>query len=161
MNEISIVQNAGLGATILWRFAGSYTDKALAPVPVPLLFLVLPIVFHKELRGTVASTKSSSGLAKVVEKLAASKLKQADIIDTINARALELRPLTLRSIRILLALNLAMLNTNSATILTSSKEGPANLVGTVKEMSEVAGKLGSWFSHMSMYEIALTLRVRF
>jgi hypothetical protein len=161
MNEIQIVQNPGLGALILWHFAVAYTGSRSRRVPMPLLFLILPIVLHRALRQTITSTYPSSGVVKVVEKLRSSQKKQADVIDGINERTIELRALSLRSLQLLLAMNLGELRTKDATMVPSAIKLPSAYSSDIKEMFSAASKLGLWFSNMSLYEIALALRVRF
>lgn len=71
--EIFFVQNPALGAAALWRFIIGYYSTYNNPVPFPLLFVVLPITFRKELTDIINSTLLKSGLPKFSEKLFAQK----------------------------------------------------------------------------------------
>ena len=47
--DVMYVQNPALGAVLLWRFTCGYYSNENRPVPFPLLFVVLPIVFRQDL----------------------------------------------------------------------------------------------------------------
>lgn len=161
MNEISRVQNAGFCALVLWRFSDTYVVCSGREVPLPVLFLVLPVVMNPTLRSTINSTNTQSGLNKVIEKLATASRRDADLIESINSRAMELRELTTRSLRLMLRLNVASLKLQTAGVIVSSFRTPKSIAVNHKPVLAAADKLGTWLSHMSLYEAALVLRVRF
>lgn len=72
--DVMYVQNPALGTVLLWRFTCGYYSNENRPVPFPLLFVVLPIVFRQDLCSVIKSTQKASGLSKVSEKLFSGKL---------------------------------------------------------------------------------------
>lgn len=158
-DEVRIVQNPCLGAVIIWHFSDAYTKESKKAVPFLLLFLVLPIVFHRALRGFIKSTQNASGFPKVLEKLVTSH--QSDLLESINSHCIELRSVSLSSVRILLRLNLAAINISNAEVLTSMKAPLVDDGGETADMVAVARKLGRWLSSRSLYEIGMLMRVRF
>ena len=156
--EVYYVQNPAIGAAILWRFICGYYNKDKDLVPFPLLFIVLPIVFREDLREIIDSTRKKSGLSKVSEKL--FKDKKVNELYTINNTAINLRELSLDSIRIGIACGLFDVNTETALVYP--------LVETNKRFSQetniilsVAEKLGEWCSEMTLVEVCSWLKVRF
>ena len=87
MSDVYAVQNPALGATIMWQFVSGYYSVNAAAVPFPLLFIVLPIIYNKELRTVIKSTQARSGLSKVSEKLIQQKNNEFKVI-TKNAQYL-------------------------------------------------------------------------
>ena len=63
--DVMYVQNPALGTVLLWRFTCGYYSNENRPVPFPLLFVVLPIVFRQDLCSVIKSTQKASGLSKV------------------------------------------------------------------------------------------------
>ena len=159
MNEVTIVQNPCLGAALIWHFADAYIKEKKKGVPFLIIFLVLPILFHRTLRGLIKGTQTASGFPKVLEKL--TKSREVDLLEGVNSYCKDLRPVTLSSIRMLLFLKLASLDTSTAELVTSSTIPQLKDDGEVSEMVGIAKKLGTWFSQRSLYEIGMLLRVRF
>ena len=75
--DVMYVQNPALGTVLLWRFTCGYYSNENRPVPFPLLFVVLPIVFRQDLCSVIKSTQKASGLSKVSEKLFSGKLNDS------------------------------------------------------------------------------------
>jgi len=161
MNEVRIVQNPCLGAFLIWRFAATYNETTSQPVPFPLVFVVLPILFQRSLRDLLTSTQRGSGFSKVIEKLAQAKMSKTDLIESINARAIQLRPLTLHSLRILIRLNLVSIDLSTTGVVASTRKPDIDFKDDVTEMIKASEKLGFWLSHSTLYQAALLLRVRF
>src|SRR6185503_5540826 len=62
--EVQSMQNPALGAAMIWRFACGYcpANTATAGIPLPLTFLVLPIMLHAQTREAISSTQQRSGI---------------------------------------------------------------------------------------------------
>ena len=75
--DIYLVQNPAIGAAILWRFVCGYYACENKPVPFPLLFIVLPVVFREDMCTVIKSTQKRKGLSKVSERLFENKKKAA------------------------------------------------------------------------------------
>ena len=79
--EVDAVQNAALAAVLLWRFCVTYATTRQTPssTPVPVLFVVLPLLFDEDTASLVASTKKSSGLRLFAGKFTESTHAKADV----------------------------------------------------------------------------------
>lgn len=158
--DVMYVQNPAIGAALLWRFICGYYASENQPVPFPLLFVVLPIVFRQDLCTVIKGTQKASGLSKVSEKLFSGK--QNDSIHYVNTAAIQMRRLTLDAFNIAVEANLVSLSAETATVfpLTTSvrKYTPK---GDCKNMMSAAEKLGVWCSDITLLEIAKWLKVRF
>ena len=156
--EVYYVQNPALGAAILWRFICGYYKSSSNMTPFPLLFIVLPIVFREDLREVIESTNERSGLSKVSEKLFKGKI--INELYTVNNTAIDLRKLSLDSIRIGIACRLFGVNMETALVypLTNSNK---RLSADTNKILAASEKLGVWCSKMTLLEICNWLKVRF
>ena len=158
--DVMYVQNPAIGAALLWRYICGYYSNENRPIPFPLLFVVLPIVFRQDLCTIIKGTQKASGLSKFSEKLFSGK--QNDSIHYVNATAIQMRELTLEAFNIAAEANLVSLSTETAMvfplIITAHKYTPR---GDCKNMMVAAERLGVWCSGLTLLEIAKWLKVRF
>lgn len=158
--DVKYVQNPALGAALLWRFICGYYQNENQSVPFPLLFVVLPITFRRDLCTIIKSTQKSSGLSKISEKL--FDKKENDTIHFVNNAAIQLRPLTLEAFNIAVETNLISMIPENATIFpVTIKLSKYTAKGETKDMFNAAEKLGLWCSNLTMLEISKWLKVRF
>lgn len=156
--DIYLVQNPALGATLAWRFVEGYTAKgASRPTPLPLLFVVLPIVYHEELRDAAIATFPSSGL-----RLFAGKFKtEQEVLYGVQDRMLRLKELSLASISIALQCGLISVNTASAEVSSLPHKVPKDVSNDIKKMLKSAEKLGHWCKDLTLPEVQAILRIKF
>lgn len=159
LSEVQAMQNPALGATLVWRFACGYAPQKEAHegVPLPLAFVVLPVVLHERTREEVSSTRLSSGVRKFEEKFT----DRGDVLFAINQRVISMRNLSLHSIRHALASGLVTLVPDRGTLWPRSYAKPPVDAKAVSELLAAAEKLGSWSRSLSVYEISGILRVEF
>jgi len=159
LNEVQAMQNPALGAGLLWRFVCGHSP-ATSPkgTPLPLVFVVLPLVFHARSMEAVAGTLAASGLRKFEEKF--SK-EDGDILLSLHPRMLAMRDLTLRSLRIALRSGLVTLVPSEAVLWPRSITPPPDQPKPVNELLKAAEKLGTWCSDISLFEAAGLLKVDF
>jgi len=157
--EIYLVQNPSIGAAILWRFVCGYYDKEQKPVPFPLLFLVLPIIFKQDLCDVIKSTQKKSGLSKVSEKLFGSR--RNDQLYYILNSAHQQKQISLSSINIGISAKLIVIDTKSALVYPLTQSSKTRLSQTTKNLLDAAEKLGLWCSELTIHEISTLLKVRF
>jgi hypothetical protein len=159
LSEVQAMQNPALGAALVWRFACAFAPQndAHDGVPLPLLFVVLPVILHERTREKVTSTRLSSGARKFEEKFQ----DRADLLFALNQRATALRPLSLRSVRHALAAGLLTLVPERGTLWPRSYAKPAVEAKSISELLAAADKLGVWCRSLSVYEISGILRVEF
>src|ERR1700754_2142945 len=64
--EVYVMQNPALGALLLWRFVKAHAEAhpQKLGVPLPLAFLVLPLVWHATSAELIEGTMTASGLRK-------------------------------------------------------------------------------------------------
>ena len=161
--EVWQVQNPALGALLQWRFVVGYqTAKCdAAPCPLPLVFLVLPTLLHKETAQYVRSTLRRSGLRAFAAKFSTSGAAQADVLLELNDRARAMRPQSLTALRMAIGGRLVHAEISEARVFALST---ATVRGVAEEARSLAGdaeRLGHWCGQLTMFEIASTLKVRF
>lgn len=62
VKEFYNIQNPALSAYLLSRFSLGYMEENQDMTPMPLLFIVLPMMYKKEIVDFIASTQKKSGL---------------------------------------------------------------------------------------------------
>ncbi len=150
------MQNPALGATLMWRFACGYSPQGGAKgTPIPLLFLALPILLHRATADCVTGTMMGSGLRKFEEKFSRS----GDVLLALQPRALAMRDLSIRSLRIAMAAGLLSLVSEQAVVWPRSYSAPPTAKKSVLDLVKAAEKLGHWTSEMSLFEVAAILKV--
>jgi ABC-three component (ABC-3C) system Middle Component 3 len=160
--EVRNIQNPALGAGLLWRYVCGYVSghPTRNPVPLPLLFLVLPLVFHEQTEYFVHSTQRASGLRTFAAKFARAENSKQDLLLAIHDRMLALRPLTLESFRLALATHLLHLD-HSSVIPLSETQAVAGIPVDVRRLLRSAEKIGHWCGALTIHEVATALKVRF
>ena len=159
LNEAQLVQNTALGSVLIWMFVRAYAEAADRGCPLPLCFLVLPILFHHATRHAAETTAKSSSLSKFVEKFEANR---QDLL-AMHPRMLALRPLTLRSLQLAAHRNLLTIDFVTADVTPvrlstlRARLEPERLC----KMFRGAERLGVWMSPHPMSNIAAALRVQF
>jgi hypothetical protein len=158
--EVDLVQNAALGAVLEWMFCRGYSPTIgdIRGVPLPLMFLVLPICYTEQLRELVLSTREGSGLRKFEEKL---RLLGADRVWALSNRAIAYRQLTARSLRIAVAARLLRLEASSGTAWVAQTVNAGGLSSDLVPTLRAAERLGAWCSMHSIGEVASILRIQF
>lgn len=163
-SEVRAVQNPALGAMLLWRCAVGYAashEKAEA-IPLPLLYLVLPIMFHKDTAELVTSTHRASGLRKFAEKFQApGQQSKTDLLLAVGPRAKVMRRLSSESLGLAVLGNLIQVEETGRANAMSKTPAASGIPSSVRPMLSGAEKLGAWFSGLSLYETALFLQVSF
>lgn len=162
-HEARIVQNSALGAGLIWRAAQSYNaaHRTKDYMPLPLGFVVLPIVYHGDTFDILKSTQRTTGLRGFAEKFRDSKTSQSDVLFAIHDRALRRRELSWNSITIAVQTRLISINCPSATVVPLSSSNVRGVPKLVRDYLKQADKLGEWFADLSLFEISSVLRVVF
>ncbi len=159
INDIYAVQNPALGAVVIWRFVCGYYSVDTSMVPFPLLFIVLPIIYNEELRDVIKSTRASSGLSKVSEKLIQKKIN--DSLYAINTVANELKLTSLQAIGIANDTKLISVDIPNAYVFpVMTTKAPEGRSIEVKTMYTTAERLGQWCAELPLAEICRRLKVR-
>ncbi|MBY4890721.1 DUF6521 family protein [Pantoea sp. DY-15] len=159
--EIQNIQNPALGAAMLWRFCTGYVENQRIPAPLPLhyLFLVLPVLLHKETSELVRRTYKSSGLRAFATKFGDASAAKQDLLFQIQERAVRWRKLSLQSIELAVAGKLILLEENG-DVIPLSRPKAQGLSAEVKLLLGMSEKLGAWFGELSEHEVLSTLKVK-
>lgn len=161
--EAVTVQNSALGAGIIWRTVFAYQERHRTrdSLPLPLAFLVLPLLYHQDTFAVLSSTQRRTGLRGFAEKFTESKTSQSDLLFSVHDRALRWRSLSWRSVRIAADTRLVRLHPESASLIPLSTSNVRSVPNLVKGYMKNAEKLGEWFAELSLYEISTALRIVF
>lgn len=160
--EVTNIQNPALGAGLVWRFVCGYVagHPTRNSAPLPLLFVVLPVILHEQTEEFVKGTQQATGLRAFAAKFGKAENSKQDLLLAVHHRMLALRDLSLDSIRLAIATRLVYLG-SAAVIPLSESRAVAGIPTEVKRLMKSAEKLGTWCGPLTMHEIANTLKVRF
>ena len=162
--EIRSVQNPALGATLIASATSGYAvgSGTNAGMPLPLAFLILPIVLHAATYELLSGTMKKSGLRLFAEKFSQAKNAQSDLILAIQNRAIAMRPITFEALDTMLCSGIVALDEKSATLFASESLGRV-LVGITasRKLHTDSEKLGFWFGQVTAFELSSTLKVAF
>jgi hypothetical protein len=161
--ETRNIQNPALGAGLLWRFVYGYVraHRTHDHVPFPLLFLVIPILFHEQTQDFAKGTLKASGLRAFAAKFGEAKATKQDLLLAIHDRMLKFRPLTLASVRVALSTRLLHVHTDGKVLPLSETRAASGMAPEARQLMRDAEKLGEWCAPLTLHEIATTLKVRF
>jgi hypothetical protein len=162
--EIEAIQNPALGATLLWRFTVGFSQssKSNDPTPIPLLFIVLPIMFHEETAQFITSTRLASGLRAFSDKFSTSAVSKNDLVLAIHDRSLDMRKLTLDSVRLGISSRLIGIDVERGVVSPLSTTTPrANVPESIRPLLAGAERLGGWCAQISLHEVSAILKVAF
>lgn len=161
--ETDNVQNPALGAALLWRFACGYIEghRTADTAPLPLFFLVLPVLLHQATAQFVKGTQKSSGLRAFATKFSEPKSSKQDVLLAIHDRMVRLRNLSLDSLRVALSTRLVHLDVTGHVLPLSRTRAVAGVPDDARQLMRDAEKLGVWCAQLTLHEVASTLKVRF
>jgi hypothetical protein len=162
--EARALQNPACGAVLLWAFCSEYYDSHPTHngAPLPLTFIVVPMVLHESTRQMVLGTNPSSGLRFFAEKFSSSNVSQSDVMATLQRRVRATRQLTMESLQLLLRCDMGTIDIESGSVIPSKTRGLGTQIPvTVDPLVKAAKKLGRWTSALTMYEVAATLGLAF
>ena len=137
--EFYNIQNPALGAYLLARFSLGYLEENQSMPPMPLLFVVLPMIYKKDVVDFISSTQKTSGLHFFVDKMMTLEALRISIIGELISIQDKVYILPLRD------------NINDFKPKTKD----------IRKMGNAAEKFGIWCSKLSLVEISQILKVRF
>lgn len=147
LDEVEQIQNPGLGAAIIWHFARGYgVEPEEKPAPLLYAFLIIPILFNRELLENISSTQK--GLRKLEEKLSDCQASLA----TLQVSTLALRELSKKSLTLAIGTGLITLDPQFAVIRAQRENFPSRPDENAKKILKAAEKLGFWANAISHRE---------
>ena len=162
--EVEYVQNPALGGMLLWNFTVGYEygSKTRSAAPMPLMFIVLPIILHESTLHFVSNTQRKTGLRSFAAKFSTASESKSDLILAIHDRAIHMRGLTMESLGFAVSSSLLELDFKKGTIIPLSRTpSKTNIPQSIREMFGGSRKIGYWCSKLPIYEISNILKVRF
>lgn len=161
--ETRNVQNPALGAVLLWRFVCGYAEhhKTSDYPPIQQLFIVLPIIFHRETFEILKSTNRPSGLHGFADKFSRAAVGKSDVLLGIQSRAFLWRALTLESLNLSFATRLLTVSRTDATAIPLTTTSSRGVPQSIKPLMSNSKKLGEWCSDLSLFEVGTILKVGF
>lgn len=162
--EARNIQNSALGAMLLWRFCVGYekNQRERNSPPLPLLFLVLPMIYTEEIAEQISSTQEGSGLRVFAGKFTASAISKSDLIFSLQEKMKSYTDSTMFALSVAVQFQLLSIQPLKGTVLPLSETSPiTGIPPSIKVLQRQSEKLGLWFSQLSMHEISASLKVSF
>lgn len=137
------MQNPALGAMCIWKYICGYSDQSekMSSVPLPALYLVMPLVSREEIRETVCHT--TAGFFKLVDKMRVSNSIHA--LATIREAVPQMYALTSEALSIALAARLVAFNDAAGGFVPMQYSSTKLTTTSVEdEYMKAALRLGKW-----------------
>lgn len=154
--EEKIVQNPAIGAIVVWHFISEFQKRRTDSHPnLAILFLVLPIIFHRASVEKLKGMNFSSGLSKALTEF---PLLSANL----TRRVASFAPLTLTSINLACASDIiTRLPDGSPAEFKAKGTLPSSLnpKGHARDMAKAARRLGAFFADSTPAQIRAQLRI--
>ncbi len=164
LRELQNVQNPALGSILIWQFCAGYRQGSRTEdaVPVPVLFVVLPVLLQPDMASLIARMQKATGLRAFVDRFVQARSSKSDLVLDLHRRAGQMRKLTLRSVSLAIATGLLSLLATHGTVVALSQTMPrASIPPSVRPLLRAAEKLGLWCGDLSLHEVSLALKVAF
>lgn len=156
--EQHVIQNTGLAAETIWYAVNeTYNAKGRAEgVPLPLVFLVLPLTFHQRTASVLASKTQPGALYKALGE-------DREIRVGLQSRMQAMAERTFHALSIGFHTKLLVMDSDSTRQLVPGRKTPpvTHQTGEVKMILSAAKRVGQGFAEMSMVQIAVNLGIRF
>jgi hypothetical protein len=174
IEEEALILNPLLGARAMWQCAKEYQNchGEKLGAPIPLLFLVLPLVLHEDTEDLIKRMKSTSGLAYALHhpsKVEGSrKIQGANILLGLRDRCADYTALNWDSLNMAVSSSLLIKHsaTNEGFICFEAKGAslPTKIRPvTGSQMSNIVGaakRLGAWFAKQDVATSLSLLKIR-
>lgn len=162
VKEFYNIQNPALSAYLLSRFSLGYMEENQDMTPMPLMFIVLPMLYKKDVVDFISSTQKTSSLRYFADKFTEKKNSNNDMIIQIQNSSKRYKLMTLEAIRIGMVGELFAVQNDAYVLpLKENINSFKPKSQEVKKMGKAAEKLGVWCSRLSLMEISQILKVRF
>jgi hypothetical protein len=128
-------------------------------VPLPLAFIVLPLLYHHDTCSILHGTRGS--LHAFADKFVRSDTVQADVLLDVQRRALAFRQLTLGALELGIRKQLLTVLTAKAQLAALSGSRTSGVPVSVTPLLSDSEKLGRWCAAVTLFEISRVLKVDF
>lgn len=156
--EQRVIQNTGLAAEAIWqavRDAYDATGRSQG-VPLPLVFLVLPLTFHQRTAKALASKTQPGALYKALAS-------DREITVDLQKRMQAMSERTFQALSIGFHTGLLRLDQDHQRQLIPGKKTPPvkHVTDDVKIILNAAKRVGHAFSEMTLVQLSTHLNIRF
>lgn len=159
--ELLNIQNPALGSYIIWNFVRGYYENASKPIPLPLIFIVLPMIYRSDISEILVSTQKKSGLRYFSDKFTTRNNLKNDVLVNIHTSALNMRELSLEAMLIGINSSLFTIYYERALLIPIMTTEHKEKYKSTDKLGKAAEKLGLWCSELTLHEISSILKVRF
>lgn len=156
--EQRVVQNTALAAEAIWQAVHEAHDVKgrTEGVPLPLVFLVLPLTFHKRTATVLASKAHPGALYKAIGE-------DRELTVGLQERMQAMSDRTCRALSIGFQTELLLLDQNYERHLIPGRKTPPviHVTNEVKTILNAAKRVGRALVEMSTVQLATQLNIRF
>lgn len=156
--EQKIIQNTGLAAEAIWQAVHeAYETKGRTEgVPFPLVFLVLPLTFHKRTANALASKTQPGAIYKALAD-------DREIPVGLQGRMQAMSDRTLQALSIGFSTSLLKLDQDHHRQIIPGKKTPPVTHATedVKTILKAAKRVGQTFAELTIVQLASHLEIKF
>ena len=156
--EQKIIQNTGLAAEAIWQAVHeAYETKGRTEgVPFPLVFLVLPLTFHKRTANALASKTQPGAIYKALAD-------DREIPVGLQGRMQAMSNRSLQALSIGFSTGLLKLDQNHNRQIIPGKKTPpvTHVTEDVKIILKAAKRVGQTFAELTIAQLASHLEIKF
>jgi hypothetical protein len=156
--EQRVIQNTGLGAEAIWQSVyEAYEAKGRTEgVPFPLVFLVLPLTFHRRTAAVLASKTRPGAIYKALAE-------DREIPVGLQERMEALSERTFQSLSIGFSTGLLKLDQDHEHQLIPGRKSPPvnHVTDEVQKILKAAKRVGQTFAELTLVQVANHLGIRF
>ncbi len=156
--EQRVIQNTGLGAEVIWQAVyEAYEGKGRTEgVAFPLVFLVLPLTFHRRTAAVLASKTKPGAIYKALAE-------DREITVGLQERMEALSERTFQSLSIGFSTDLLKLDQEHEFQLIPGRKSPPviHVTREVQKILKASKRIGQTFAELTIVQIANHLEIRF
>jgi hypothetical protein len=156
--EQRVIQNTGLAAEAIWQAVyEAHEGKGRSEgVPFPLVFLVLPLAFHRRTATVLASKAQPGALYKALGD-------DRELTVGLQERMQALADRTLHALSIGFQTGLLLLDQDHERQLLPGRKSPpvTHVTEEVKVILNAAKRVGQAYAEMSIIQLSTQLNIRF
>ncbi|MCF8143529.1 MAG: DUF6521 family protein [Deltaproteobacteria bacterium] len=156
--EQKVIQNTGLAAETIWQTVHeTYEAKGRTEgVPFPLLFLVLPLAFHKRTAAVLALKTQPGAIYKALAD-------DREITVGLQARMEALSERTFHALSIAFSTGLLRMDQDHQRQVLPGKKTPpvTHVTDDVRTILKAAKRVGQTFAELTIVQITSHLEIKF